>query len=269
MARTIQEIQTAILAEKAKHSVLNSLNSPSATAIWQLWVYVTAVCVYEFEKLLDLYKAEIEQKNRNAIVGRASWYAAKALEFQYGDSLVVVDGVVRYATLDPSKQIVKRAACKGGANSILKVATLNGSGGVMPLDNSQLAAFTDYVSNFMFAGTNLVILSQATDLLRLTLEVYYDPLLAVDTVKANCIVAIENYLANLDFNGILKVSALEDAIQAVAGVKDVFIQTIEAKENAGVYAPVVRAYQTVAGYIQIDTATYPLATNLTMIADES
>ncbi len=269
MARTIQEITASILAEKAKYNALSVLNSPSDTAIWRLWVDVTAACVYEFEKLLDLFKAEIEQKNRDAVVGRAAWYAAKALEFQFGDSLTVVDGVVKYTTPDTSKQIVKRAACKGGANSVLKVATLNSSGQVVPLNSTELAAFTDYVSNFMFAGTNLTIISQATDLLRLTLEVYYDPLLAVDTVKANCITAIETYLATLDFNGILKVSALEDAIQAVAGVKDVFIQTIQAKQHTGSYASVERVYQTVAGYIQIDNTNFPLATNLTMIADES
>jgi hypothetical protein len=269
MARTITEIENSILLEKSKHSVLDSLNSPSAVAIWRIWIYVQAVCIYEFEKIMDIFKAEIADKNSKAIVGRASWYAAKALEFQYGDSLTVVDGVVQYAVLDTSKQIIKRASCKGGVNAILKVATTDIGGNIVGLLPAQLDAFNDYVNNFMFAGTNLTVLSQNTDYLKLVANIYYNPLLFSNQVKTNVLAAINTHLSTLDFNGLLKVSALQDAIQAVEGVTDVQITTIQAKTNTGVYADVVRVYQTVAGYIQIDSVNFPLDTTITMIADES
>lgn len=269
MARTIIEIQTSILNEKNKYAVLAGLNSPSSVAIWRLWVYVIAVCIHEFEKIMDIFKAEIEDKNSKAIVGRASWYAAKALEFQYGDSLTVVDGVLKYATIDESKKIVKRAACKAGVNATLKVATTDSGGNIVGLDTAQLAAFNDYVSNFMFAGTNLTVQSQNTDYLKVVVDVYYDPLLFSDVVKNKVIIAINSYLANLDFNGGVKLSALQDAIQAVEGVTDVDFVDVQAKTNTGSYATVTRFYQTVSGYIQIDNDNFPLSTTITMIADES
>lgn len=269
MARSIADIKASILAKKAEYRELDVLDSPSATAIWNLWTYIVAYLVHYFETLQDAFKAEIEETIRRGVVGRGEWYVSKAYQFQYGDDLKVIDGVLQYEQIDESKKIIKRASYtkESGTLTKLKVATEDLDGNIQGLSSPQLIAFTDYVNNIMFAGSQITIVSANTDFLRLTATVYYNPLFALDAFKPKVEAAIRGYLKALPFDGIVKVSSLIDAVQAVEGVTDFTIQTIRAKSNAGSYVAVERIYQTVAGYIQIDETNYPLATNLTYVAE--
>lgn len=271
MAKTIAEIEALIDAEKAKYTELSTLNSVSVVAIWKRWRYIVAFFTNYIWQLIDAYKVEIETIIKNGIAGRGEWYVQKAYEFQFGDNLSVVDNVLQYEVIDIAKNIVKRASYFNDTTANppiikLRVASEDSGSNIIPLSAPQLTAFTDYVNSIMFAGVRIDIISQATDLLKLIANVYYSPLFDLTTVRTNVEIAINNYLKNLPFDGQVRISALTDSIQAVEGVSDVLITTIQAKATAGSYANVTRVYNTVAGYIQIDSA-FPLSTNLTFIAE--
>lgn len=51
MSRTLPEIQASIFKTKASLEELNGLTSTSKTAIWRLWVYIMAFCIYTLERL--------------------------------------------------------------------------------------------------------------------------------------------------------------------------------------------------------------------------
>lgn len=271
MAKTIAEIEAEIDAKKAEYTELDNLNSPSLVAVWKRWRFIVAFFTNYIWQLIDAYKLEIEDIIKKGVAGRGDWYVAKAYQFQYGDNLTVIDNVLQYATVDVEKQIVKRASYFNDTTANppvikLRVATENIGGSIEALSAAQLTAFTDYIQSIMFAGTRIDIISQATDLLKLIATVYYNPLFDLATLKVSVEQAIVNYLKNLPFDGIVKTSAIVDAIQSVAGVTDVVITTIQAKAFNTSYANVNRVYATVAGYIQIDPA-FPLSANLTYIPE--
>lgn len=269
MARPVADIFAEIDAEKAKYAELNALDSPSQSAVYRRWMYITATAIHYFERLLDLFKGEMEETIRRGAIGNADWYVRKAFEFQLGDDLTVTfDGLLGYAVINPEKRIIKRAsALRQGGVATLKVATEDGSGNVIPLNMLQLNAFTDYINNIMFAGSSINVVSLPPDLLDLKAEVYYNPLFFAANVQANVISAVQNYLRNLPFDGVLRVSAVQDAIQAVEGVTDVRITTIRARANATPsFTNIVRTYLPVAGYIDIDPA-FPLATSFTLLPE--
>jgi len=68
-------------------------------------------------------------------------------------------------------------------------------------------------------------------------------------------------LKNIPFNGVFKINSLIDVIQAVQGVTDVTVGSIEAKYGALAYSPIVRTYTAQAGYIDIDPIS-PLSNTL-------
>ena len=105
-----------------------------------------------------------------------------------------------------------------------------------------------------------MLVSRDADLLKLQGEVYYNPLLDLDALKAAVRAAVQNYLLNLEFDGLVFKARLEDAIQSVAGVKDVLLSQVSAR--SGQLAPVVveRVYETQAGYIVEDSAALFLDT---------
>jgi len=264
MARTVNEIFNSIVAAKMAEPALSGLTSNSVTAVWRLWAYVTSVAHYTLESLWDLFMAEVEAKIAKAQPGTDEWYAKKALEFQFGDALQIVNNQLIYATIDPSKQVVKRVSVtddkEGG--SIIKVATLM-NGNLASLSTPQLTAFRFYVDRLQFAGSKLSVISLNSDLLKFSLAIYYNALYDLEGttgLKARIAKAVDEYLLNLDFRGNVILNDLEFYLRKVDGVKDAVVSSPFAKRNGADYQVVVRSYETVAGYIRIDP-DFPLSSN--------
>lgn len=274
MARTEDEIFNSIVAKKNATTELATLNSPSTTAIWRKWAYITASAIYALERLYDTFTAEIVEINRTNKVGRADWYVQEAKNFQFGYDLQYIDNVYKYAVIDEVAKIIKRASQStetiiyGGSIPIrvttIKVATTDAGGNIVALSAPQKAAFDVYIDRNMFAGSYIKTLSANTDFIKIIAKIYYNPLFVADTVKANVATALSNYLANLDFNGeVLRTDLIIEA-RKVVGVEDFEITTLEVRTNAGSFAAMGISYIPVAGYIAAD-ALFPIANNLTMI----
>lgn len=271
MNRTIIEIYNEIAAEKAAmaelqglqpeiddaQTLLADLTSTSKVAVWRLFAFVVAVAIWTHEKLWDVFKADVDEIVAAAIPGTARWYRNICLLFQYGDSMIYNDYKFQYDPIDVSKQIIKRAsATEQGGDVLLKVAKEVNSLPVK-LTNDELDAFRSYIAKIKFAGTWCNVISADADLLNVTIQVYYNASLInasgellTDTSLKPAEDAINNYLASLPWDGIVKTSALVDAVQAATGVSDVVLIQVFAKANeATEYSAINRTYRTVAGYI--------------------
>jgi len=265
MARSINEIKTQIIATKEATKGLEKLSSSSAVAVWRLWVYVTAVAIQFHETIFDLFRKEVETKIAARQAGTPSWYVARAKEFQVGDTLQVINGVATYATIDPEKQIVTRASYKeaeDGDAIVLQMKVAKGElGSEEPLSNEEKFQLGAYLERIKFAGTKLQVVSLNGDKLRLTAEIFFDGIYAVATVRDAVEAAINNYLLNLDFDGLVYVNKIIDAIQAVPGVIDVKITSAVAVVGEDEIT-IDRVYETAAGYIVEDKSTGNTFTDL-------
>ena len=256
MARTIAQIQAAIAADRQARQELVGLTSPSATAIYKLIEYVAATAFWVHETLWDRFRAATEALIAAAPVANLPWYAARALEFQLGDQLIVLPtGRPGYAAGTTGAKIVTRATAKendtnGIVKVFLKVAKDGASAGTLAaLNNAELVQVQGYFSRIRPAGIRLEVVSREADRLQLTGAIYYDPLLDVPTFKAAVLAAVQRYLANLEFDGQVYVARLEDAIQAVPGVQDVQLTRVAARTGLAAPTEFARVYETAAGYI--------------------
>ena len=288
MARTIANIYAAMVAEKQNQPTINSLQpnvdteqhlladitTPSKVANWRLYFYVIAIAIFILENLWDLFKADVDAIVASAIPGTARWYQEQALEFQFGDALVWLNNKFQYAVINVANQIIKRsAAIESGGVVYIKVAKLNGTSPVK-LAPAELTAFQAYMQAIKFAGTQIGIISYDPDLLKLTLNVVYDPLvLASDgSLLSNAGVfpvedAINDYIAGIVWNGTFNATKLIDAIEAAQGVIDPVLTLAEGKaNNASVFNTINQNYQSVAGYMIIDPAN-ALNTTITYTAN--
>lgn len=272
MARSIADIQAAIAADRAARPELAPLTSPSATAIYRLIEYVVAVASWVLETLFDRFRADVDTVVARAPAGTPEWYADKMLLFQEGDTLAVVDNVLGYPAGAVGARVITRAAAKENKQTgklLIKVAADGAAAGTLaPLTAPQLTQARGYVDRFQFAGTKLEIVSREADRLQLTGQVYYDPLLNVPALQLAVRAAVRAYLANLDFAGEVYMSKLVDAIQAVAGVRDVLLSTAAARVGLAAPAPFTRTYETAAGYIvEEDTAGLTFLDTLQFVPD--
>jgi hypothetical protein len=224
MARTIAEIQLQMDSEQALQTGLSGLDSPSQSAIYTLWKYITASCIYYFEVLLDLYVSEIETKIANAPVGTVQWLKAQCLKFQYSATVPQVvnigtDFVPAYNPIDTDLQIITRCSVKTLPNQIVSIKVAKGTT-PSALSVAELNSFKGYLTDICFAGVQYSAISVASDKLYVQAQIYYNGQYA-SVISANVITALETYMANLPFDGYVRVSAIEDAIQSVTGVTDV------------------------------------------------
>ena len=269
MARSIQDIQQLIYAQKAQEPALESLNSTSKVAIWRLWVYIISVAIWSLEKLFDLHRTDIDKRLTELKPHTARWYRSKALAFQYGfglslDSDKYNNQWFTEAQIEASK-IIKYSAVVESKNEgrlIIKIAGEQGEQ-LQPITERQKQAFEAYLQEIKDAGVRLSVVNYQPDVLHLQMKIIYDPLVldsnGQSITKATKPVeeTIISYLKRLPFNGELVLAHLIDALQQAEGVKIPHLVLAQSKNitSSGEYG----AFETIeiskiptAGYFMID-----------------
>lgn len=266
MARTLSEIIAEMESAQAAEPDLAGLTSTSKTAIFRLWRNIVAAAHLVLEQLWDAKKEELEAVAESAIPGTEKWYASRALEFQYGYALSEKDGKLYYLVTDDAAKIVKKVAVTSNLGIVtIKVAKDN-AGTLEKLSNVERISFQSYINNIKFAGTRTNIVSTDPDLVYLeSLTIYYDGKLDPTVFTANINAAINQYLANIYFDGALLTTKFVDALQAVEGFIDFDDLVLKCKPAAGSYSTVARKYLPSSGYFAIDPL-YPLDSQITYVA---
>ena len=269
MARSIQDIQQLIYAQKAQEPALESLNSTSKVAIWRLWVYIISVAIWSLEKLFDLHRIDIDKRLTELKPHTARWYRSKALAFQYGyylapDSDKYNNQWLTEEQIEASK-IIKYSAVVESKNEgrlIVKIAGEQGDT-LQPITDAQRQSFEAYLQEIKDAGVRLSVVNYQPDVLHLQMKIIYDPLVldsnGQSITKATKPVeeTIISYLKRLPFNGELVLAHLIDALQQAEGVKIPHLVLAQSKNisSGGGYG----AFETIeiskiptAGYFTID-----------------
>lgn len=281
MARSTDDIVTQMDDAQAAESGLSSLNNPSQTSIYQLFKTVVAQIINYFEQLHDAKKDEIDETIANSAVNTAAWLKSKVEEFQYSASnpqvISLVNYAPQYATVNEDLRIISRCAVVSDLNKIVKIKVATGDTPTT-LSSAQYTSLYAYIDSILPVGVSFDLINLTSDKLYVEAEVYYDGQY-IDVIQTNVEAAINTYLENLEFNGAVVVSELEDAIQSVAGVKDVKFIAIKARQDSVVLGSATTVYSlasstnsrkwdTVAGYIVEETTVgNTFADKITYIVD--
>lgn len=249
MARTINDIQKEILLARQGSANLSALevltdseqnilqaDSSSKVGIWRLWVFIFAYAHFILEQYWAIFKAEIETRIAQSRIHTPKWYREKALNFLYGIPLVQDKDYYDISLLTAQQivdaKIVSNAASvrvvqSGYGTLRMKVVrTVNGE--YAPVLPQHLIALNTYFnSHIADAGTLVTVTTGDADLLKLKLDIYYDPLILgadgsrLDGTDATPVITkISDYLKSIDFeNGSLILTYLTDNLQKVPGIK--------------------------------------------------
>jgi len=266
MARSISKIFNDMSAEKDALSqtanltpandsfsaLMASIRNNSRVAVWRLWLYIVAVGHWTLEKLFDKHKADVKEMLDTSAKGRVSWIIDWAKRYKDGSSLTVVDGVPQYPSNASGAEVVKFASVRDTGDIIfLYVANEDSSGNRIPLTSAELTRFKEFTKEFRIPGTRYNAISLNPDTIVANIDIYYEGLNDEATIKQNVIDAIKNHIASLpskgSLDGVLYLIDLTDAIQQVAGVRDVVYNSITGNSN-----PITRKYVTDAGYANFD-----------------
>lgn len=285
MARGTQYWYDLIVAEKENQdntlglestpdsfeNLLNDLTSASRVSIWRLWAWVIAYMYTVLDGFWDLQKADVDLKAASAVYANDEWWVRKTKAFQYGDNTLGVkmgaNGVLilEYdsTTLqaDADRRIVKYAAITSSNGASTIKAAKDVSGFPAKLAQDELRGLTAYAKIVQPAGVNVTIVSNAADLIKYRIDIYYDAIQNVNDITLGTVTdpglktlvtqAILNYHSNLRFDGEVQFTKLTDYIQAVSGVQDVKIVDAQAKPELDNWKPIDLIYYSKAGFVQL------------------
>lgn len=273
MARTIAEIQQAMLDEIAADAVLSGVaTNSSKMAIYRLWTRIVASVAWTIEVLFDTLKAELNELLAVLKPHSLRWYAQKAKDFQYGYELPIdTDKYDNTGLTDDEieeSQIVKYSAVTEGEDSKLRIKVAKEADDLEPLDAPELEAFTEYMARVKDAGVRLLISSNTPDKLKMEWDIYYDALILnaqgqrIDGSSPTPVQdAIKNYLKNLPFNGVFVLAYMVDAIQLVDGVVIPHIKQCLTSYAAFDFTAVNVQYLPDAGYLRFEDEEVDLVVN--------
>ena len=246
MARQINEIQQSVLDARAAAPELSALevlttqeqtvtgaNSTSKVAGWRLWVYIFSLAAFQLERLWDVFKAEVLDLIARSRPHTVYWYRDKALNFLYGIDLV--DETDYYDTSGLTNEQIQAAKIIANAAPVKEVLYGNGrlrmkvvrmvDNEYAPLTPEQLTAFTAYMNTVADAGTLVEPTTAPADMLKLQMNVYYDPLVLnpegqrLDgTDDRPCQNGIISFLKSLKFNGSYINTKLENELETIDGI---------------------------------------------------
>lgn len=268
MARKIAQIEQQILDQVAADPDLSPvLTSTSRRAIYRLWAYIISAAIGILEQIMDVFSSSIEDTVSKGAPASAAWIQDRVFKFQYSTDvpqiIQLVDLAPTYPVIDPSLRIITRCSVTTNIanNVIVKVAK-----GEPPqaLDASQLNAVQSYVNQIGADGISYNVISTDPDLLYIQGQVFYNGQYS-DVISANVLQAINNFFAQLPFNGQMRISSLEFAIRSVVGVTDVLLQNVSARAyntafGSGTYLVlnnqvISRLWPTVSGYMVPETTS--------------
>lgn len=294
IAQPAEQIQADIIADIAatpdlsytdpNNNTFNITNNTSKRGKWRLWTYVIAGAIATLEQLIDQNQISNEALIAAAIPETEAWLTSMVFQFQYSalnpQIIQLINLVPAYPVVDSTLCPVSRCnvSTTGNNQVLIKVATLNPP---VAMSTAQVAALQDMINTVGVPGVVYFVTSGNADQIMIAANIYYQGQYS-SVILNNTITALTTFLSNLssqvNFNGIVQVSDIENCIRSVTGVNDVTLVNVQARADATPLADAVylvqaqtlisRLWQTAAGYIIPETTTgFTLADTLNLIAE--
>lgn len=271
---------TAVLTEN-EQATLGNLTSTSKVSIFRLIMYVVAVIAWSLHKLWAILSADIDERIAVSRPFSRGWYTQTALNYQHGQELpetgIYNNTGLTIAEIQAKKIVAKAAVVEGTINGhgILRIKVAKDIAGVLnPLGAGELSGFAEYINLMGAAGISIAVSSGDADKLRVSYKIYFDPLILNNlgqrkdgTDDAPVVNAIKSYLKeknSRDFNGELSIDQLNDVVENVPGVTDVYLQgasssyagfSYEDTNSQGNIGPFTEFRQPQSGYFKLDELT--------------
>ncbi len=233
MTRSLSEIYADAKESRNNYLELTEFENSSKMSILDAFTWVVAACIWTFENVLEVFKVDLARDLQNRINGTPAYFANALLKYQSGDELVINEEgtIFSYPTIDPTKRIITKVAyCEeeeqGFHDKIVRFKIATGTPGAYSrINDNELIAIRAYLNQLLFAGKHARVVSRIGDVLVPRVVVYYDGAVTEDDLYKSIEEALNNYIASIEFDGMVYAQKVIDAIQKVEHVTDVAVSS--------------------------------------------
>lgn len=233
MTRSLSEIYADAKESRNNYLELTEFENSSKMSILDAFTWVVAACIWTFENVLEVFKVDLARDLQNRINGTPAYFANALLKYQSGDELVINEEgtIFSYPTINPTKRIITKVAyCEeeeqGFHDKIVRFKIATGTPGAYSrINDNELIAIRAYLNQLLFAGQHARVVSRIGDVLVPKVVVYYDGAVTEDDLYKSIEEALNNYIASIEFDGLVYAQKVIDAIQKVEHVTDVAVSS--------------------------------------------
>lgn len=233
MTRTLSEIYAEAKSCRNKYLELTEFENSSKMSIMDAFTWVTSACIWTFENILEVFKVDLARDLQHRINGTAAYFANALLKYQSGDHLTMnAEGTqFSYPNIDVTKRIITKVAYyeeeePGFHDKIIRFKIATGTPGAYSrIDDNELVAIRAYLNDLLFAGQHARVVSRYGDILVPRVVVYYDGAVTEDELYDKIEESLNDYIANIEFNGLVYAQRIIDSIQKVEHVTDVQVSS--------------------------------------------
>lgn len=299
MARTVEQIQINLISQLVAYAA-----SIGITINPNDWIYVPGNLSETDYKLLllntvasgiaieeqenDLFNTQQETLIASSAPQTGLWFQFQMLMFQFNATIPQVPQIqpsfgtsplsVIWSPVNATYRVIAFCSVppkQSGGTCRIKVAAIS-NGLPVNLDSiypGALAAAFSFTNLIAAPGISYVVTSGNSDWLYLQLDVFFNGVFSA-VIFATVQAAITAYLNNIPFDGIFKLSSLEEAILAVDGVEDMDFVNVWARPDVAYPGSTLttwgttyqnklvslntennKSYSTAAGYIAVENGT--------------
>lgn len=176
--------------------------------------------------------------------------------YQDGHELLFDDktAMLYYEKPDAEAQIIKVVAIREELKKLtIKAATNNREGKIIALSQEQSYNFATYIDAIKFAGVDINVVSTSEDKIRYNMEVYFEPAMPAEMVRANILAALDVYKVSLGFDSRIYRQRFIEAATRTAGVVTCSLISLERKGATDEsFLPVDLFSELESGYFEYD-----------------
>jgi hypothetical protein len=231
----------------------------STASIEMIWLEQFVDMIYNHELIVSANAANSRPQNLPNFI-------ATVYNFHDGLPLVWKDGQFMYDLTDVTdaeeRQIVNRVAVLESEDGELVVKVAHDNDGTLePLAVDEAERLLFYLNQLKVPGVRIRLINQEADLLKVTLNVYVDPLLINLTTGRQLNLeeeffpvkeAINDYLTKLEFNGAFVTNKFERTIEDKEGIELCEVLVLQHKFAAFAFTDFTTFKVPQAGYFKIE-----------------
>lgn len=267
--RTRQEIKKQITDAFISNSIIKSIYNLVINKTFEEQFSLVSLENILFDIIsyaIFVHEQIVEKNAENSRPHTIRWYREQCTNFLDGLPLTWLNGQFQYDltnVVDVNiRKIIDRCAVLESNNGelVIKIATDN-NGVLQPITPQQFIRFKTYVRQIKDAGNRIRFINTDADNLKIDLTVYVDPLIIdlqtgqlLNTTETIYPVkdAINNYLADLEFNGAFVREYFRDSLQNAKGVKLPKINELQSQFLGFPFTNIIDWKIPNAGYFKIE-----------------
>jgi len=237
--------------------LLKDVSTKSKVDPWRSMAWVFASVIEDIKTLFELFKKETKKIARENRIGTVEWWLQSVSEFQFGDSIQVIDGKPLYAVENPEKRIVTNVSHQVASGINIIKAVKGVFPDFVPLSESERSALDFYLRRIAPPGIKFGLISRDAEQIKIVGDLFYQGLNDLAEIQSKVEAAIDSYIKllpangeNVVFNGSFVLNELIDQVREIEGVNDFRVNEIEVTRESISFDP-GRSYQPVSGYLRI------------------